>query len=67
MELTPLNAPCAETRTCPGVFATDRGTIIVRGYTLTDGELAQVTLDDGEIATEIPAALFVEAAHAYRE
>ncbi len=67
MELTPLTEDCADGRTCPGAFVTDRGTIIIRGYSLTDGELAQVTLGDGEIAAEIPAGLLLEAARAYRE
>ncbi len=67
MELTPLTKDCADGRTCPGAFATDRRTIIIRGYALTGGELAQVTLGDGEIAAEIPAALLLEAARAYRE
>jgi hypothetical protein len=67
MDLTPLTKDCADGRTCPGAFATDRGTIIIRGYTLTSDQLAQVTLGDGETATEIPAALLLEAARAYRE
>jgi hypothetical protein len=67
MELTPLTEDCADGRTCPGAFATDRKTIIIRGYELSDGELAQVTLGGGEAAVEIPVALLLEAARAYRE
>jgi hypothetical protein len=67
MELTPLTEGCADGRTCPGVFATDRGTVIIRGCALAGGELAQVTLGDGEIAAEIPVRLLLEAARAYRE
>jgi hypothetical protein len=67
MELTPLTNDCADGRTCPGAFATDRGTIIIRGYALAGGELAQVTLGEGEIAAEVPAGLLLEAARAYRE
>lgn len=66
MELTPLTGDCSDGRTCPGVYATDRGTIIIRGYALTAAELAQVTLGDGETAAEFPAELFLEAARAYR-
>jgi hypothetical protein len=67
MKLTPLTKDCADGRTCPGAFATDRGTIIIRGYSLTGGDLAQVTLRDGEIAAEIPAEVLLEVARAYRE
>lgn len=67
MELRPLTKDCADGRTCPGAIATDRGTIIIRGYSLTGGDLAQVTLGDGEIAAEIPAEVLLEAARAYRE
>lgn len=67
MELTPLTKDCADGRTCPGAFATDRATIIIRGDALTEGELAQVMLGDGELAVEIPARLLLEAARAYRE
>ena len=66
MQLTPLTGDCSDGRTCPGAYATDRGTIIIRGYILTAAELAQVTLGDGETVTEFPEELFLEAARAYR-
>lgn len=67
MELKPLTKACADGRTCPGAFATDRGTIIVRGRSLPAGEQAQVPLDDGENVTEIPVETLLEAMVAYRE
>jgi hypothetical protein len=46
---------------CPSVFATDRGTLVVQGWKITDSEaLAELRrrgLPDHETAIEIPAAL----------
>jgi hypothetical protein len=67
MELKPLTKGCADGRTCPGAFATDRGTVIVRGRVLTAGEQALVPLDDGETAAEVPIETLLEAMVAYRE
>lgn len=65
MPLIPLTEDCADGRTCPVVRATGRGTVIVQGYKLTAGDLAEITLGDGETAVEIPAELLLEAARAY--
>jgi hypothetical protein len=46
---------------CPKIYATNRGTIAVRGYTVTDHGLA---LPDGETIVEIPLAVLLKAAHA---
>lgn len=67
MELKPLTTDCADGRTCPGAFATDRGTIIIRGHSLAADELAQVPLGDGETVTEIPPEILLESMRAYRE
>lgn len=48
--------------TCPTVYATDRGTVVVQGKALTDEEaLAQVAVPDGEALVEVSIALLVEA------
>lgn len=46
---------------CPNVYTTDRGTVLVQGYTTTEHGL---TLPSGEEAVEIPLAVFQEAARA---
>lgn len=66
MSFTPLTKDCADGRTCPGVRATGRGTVIVQGPGLADKDLAEITLGPGEIAVEIPAEILLEAARAYR-
>lgn len=67
MEIRPLTKNCADGRTCLGAFATDRGTIIIRGRSLPADESAQVPLGDGETVTEIPPEILLEAIRAYRE
>ncbi|MGH9199199.1 MAG: hypothetical protein ACRD1T_26160 [Acidimicrobiia bacterium] len=44
--------------TCPTIYATDRGTVVVQGQQVTDRE---VTLGPGEVLVEIPADLLKEA------
>jgi hypothetical protein len=46
--------------TCPTVYRSDKGTLVVQGYTVT-GERAGVDLPDGEMLVEIPAELLREA------
>jgi hypothetical protein len=65
MELTPLAGDCPDGRTCPVISKTDRGTIAVQGYKLTNEELAQIGPPDGETVVEIPVTLLLEAARAY--
>jgi hypothetical protein len=39
----------------PTVYRTDRGSWVVQGWVVTDGEaLAQMTIPEGETAVEIP-------------
>lgn len=57
----PIN--CEEGRNCPNINFTDRGTLIVQGYVVTDPEaLAELNLPPGETAVEIPLALLPELA-----
>jgi len=43
MKLTPIRGACRD-GTCPTIYATDRGTVVVQGYTVTD---ADVTVPEG--------------------
>jgi hypothetical protein len=53
MKLTPLRGACRD-GTCPTIYATDRGTVVVQGYIVTDADL---TVPEGEALVEIPAEL----------
>jgi hypothetical protein len=46
--------------TCPTVYRTDRGTLVVQGYAVT-AEHVGVDLPDGERLVEIPGGLLVQA------
>jgi hypothetical protein len=44
---------------CPSLYSTDRGTIVVQGWRISDPEtLAQMEIPDHETVLEVPAALF---------
>ena len=66
MKLTRIAGECPDGVTCPTVYASDRGTIVVQGYTLPADALGRITLPDGENAVEIPLSLLKEAARAHR-
>jgi hypothetical protein len=66
MQLTRLAGNCPDRSTCPTIYATDRGTVVVQGYTLLPAEAGQIALPDGESAVEIPASLLEEAARVRR-
>ncbi|ADH66730.1 hypothetical protein [Nocardiopsis dassonvillei] len=65
MKLTRIAGECNNRRTCPTVYASDRGTVVVQGYTLAAGDLTQITLPEGESAVEIPLSLLKEAARVH--
>lgn len=47
---------------CPRVYETDRGTIVIQGYSVTDAAaLAQADLLAGESLVEAPLSLLIEA------
>lgn len=48
---------------CPTVYRTNRGTLVVQGYAVT-AETAGVALPAGELLVEIPADLLAAAARA---
>jgi len=44
---------------CPTLYATNRGTVVVQGWKITDPEtLSQMDIPDHETALEVPTALF---------
>ncbi|MDE3721427.1 hypothetical protein PWG71_08500 [Nocardiopsis sp. N85] len=47
---------------CPGIYSTDKGTVVVQGALLTD--TTGLTPSPGEAAVEIPVHLIEEAARA---
>ncbi|MGH3714733.1 MAG: hypothetical protein ACRDT4_14915 [Micromonosporaceae bacterium] len=62
----PGTGPCPDGVTCPTVYETDRGTVVVQGYRLSEAELAAMNLPDDEYAVEIPKSLLEEVVRAYR-
>lgn len=66
MKLTRIAGDCPDGVTCPTVYASDRGTIVVQGYTVAAEDLREITLPEGENAVEIPLSLLEEAARAHR-
>lgn len=62
VRLTRIDGTCRN-GTCPTVYATDRGTYVIQGYTVSDSELAgQVDLPRGEAAVEVPRELLERGA-----
>jgi hypothetical protein len=54
VRLTQLRGAC-QGGTCPTLYATDRGTLVVQGYMVTDAE--GVNVPAGETLVEVPAEL----------
>lgn len=65
MKLSRVAGECTNRRTCPTVYTSDRGTIVVQGYTLSAEDLAGINLPEGEGVVEIPVSLLKEAARAH--
>jgi hypothetical protein len=53
MKLTKIRGACRDD-TCPTLYSTDRGTVVVQGYVVNDSD---VVLSDGEALVEVPADL----------
>ncbi|HEV7960919.1 MAG TPA: hypothetical protein VGP57_00120 [Actinoplanes sp.] len=49
--------------TCPAIYRTDRGTLVVQGRAIAAGS-AGINLSEGELLVEIPEQLLAEAAEA---
>lgn len=66
MTLTRIVGTCPDGRTCPTIYQTERGTLVVQGYRLDAGDLARIDLPDGESAVEIPHSLLEDVVRAFR-
>ncbi len=56
---------CSDGKTCPAVHRTDRGTVVIQGWAVTDPEaLRALSLPAGELAVEVPAELLAEVLRA---
>ena len=52
---------CPDGDTCPTLWRTEAGTLIVQGFPVIDPEtLRQLNLPEGEMAVEVPGALWVK-------
>lgn len=60
LEVDVLARSCAAT-SCPTVYRTNRGTLVVQGYTVPAAE-AGIDLPAGEALVEIPVSLLATAA-----
>ena len=58
-----MGKTCAEPPACPRVFETERGTVVVQGYVLTDGAVpSHVTPPTGESLIEMPREVLLRFA-----
>ncbi|GID27207.1 hypothetical protein [Paractinoplanes brasiliensis] len=62
LTMVALAASCTN-GSCPTVYRTDRGTIVVQGYAV-EGSAAGVDLPAGELLVEVPADLLAAAVRA---
>lgn len=63
LKLTLVRGDCADGRTCPGAYASNRKSVVVVGIPVTDpAALAQMGIGPGEIAVEVPASILPEVA-----
>ncbi len=59
MRLTLVSGGCSG-GSCPTVYATDRATYVVQGYTVASGEETGLDVPGGEALVEVPADLLDE-------
>jgi hypothetical protein len=57
MSIIRLAGTCPDGHTCPAIFKTDAGTLIIQGRHVQPEALGDLGLGDGECAVEIPADL----------
>lgn len=60
MRLIFLRGTCGDTRTCPNINATDRGTYVVQGYPTSDLGGSGHALGSSEAVVEVPSFLLPE-------
>ena len=66
MQLRRIAGTCPDGYSCPTAYVTDRGTLVIQGYTVDTTTLA---VPDGEAAVEVPLTLvplIEEAMRAHR-
>lgn len=61
MSLTRLAGECPDGNTCPAIFASDDGTLVVQGRRVGEATLDELRLGADEYAVEIPRELLEEA------
>jgi hypothetical protein len=57
MRMTRLRSACDPKPTCPTLFLTDRGTLIVQGWIVTGPAPADLPVSQGEAVVEVPVSL----------
>ncbi|GAA0916415.1 hypothetical protein [Nonomuraea longicatena] len=68
MKLQFVRSTSPTNNTCPTLFTTDRGTVIVQGYVVVDPEaLSQMDIPEGETCVEVPMALLEEMRGAFAD
>jgi hypothetical protein len=61
MKLERLRGTCNDGKTCPTLYRTPDGALLIQGYVVTDPDtLAALNLPPGETAVMIPASLIPE-------
>jgi hypothetical protein len=57
-----VRGSCADGKTCPALHRTDRDTVVVQGWAVTDAKLlGQLNVPVGKKAVEVPVGLLAEA------
>lgn len=60
MKFTRIGATGCVNGSCPTVYTSDRGTVVVQGHVVRPSD-AHVAVPDGESLVEIPRALLIDA------
>ncbi|HEY5989057.1 MAG TPA: hypothetical protein VIV12_22160 [Streptosporangiaceae bacterium] len=56
-----IRGDCSDGKTCPALHRTDRDTVLIQGWPVTESTLlSQLDLPDGMQAVEVPAELLAE-------
>ena len=64
MLLQLLRSGCGDGKTCPALHRTDRGTVVIQGWAVTEPEpLRELRPPPGEEAIEVPTGLLAEVLH----
>ncbi len=64
MLLQLIRSGCGDGKTCPALHRTDRGTVVIQGWVVTEPEpLRQLRRPAGEEVIEVPTWLLTEVLH----